>query len=140
MSTDTSSSLATQAADLQQSQAALDATRQVAAKLVNHGVQIWSPDLVKFLSIAILLFTLASLVLCAILLWRSRSPGFHVLRVFGVITIIGVSALLLVVGYSNEQLTPIVGLFGAIAGYLLGKDKDGGAAPRSDASQETPPK
>lgn len=32
------------------------------------------------------------------------------------------SSLLLVVGYSNDQLTPIVGLFGAIAGYLLGKD------------------
>jgi hypothetical protein len=28
----------------------------------------------------------------------------------------------MVVGYSNEQLTPIIGLFGAVAGYLLGKD------------------
>ncbi len=32
------------------------------------------------------------------------------------------SALLLGMGYSNKQLTPNVRLFGAIAGYLLGKD------------------
>ena len=57
-----------------------------------------------------------------VLLWRSGAPPHQVLRVFGVITILGFSALLLVVGYNNEQLTPIVGLFGAIAGYLLGKD------------------
>jgi len=43
------------------------------------------------------------------------------LRAFGILSIICVSAVLLVVGYNNEQLTPSVGLFGAIAGYLLGK-------------------
>jgi len=39
-----------------------------------------------------------------------------------VVIIVGLSALLLVAGFSNDQLTPIVGLFGAIAGYLLGKE------------------
>jgi len=77
---------------------------------------------VKFLAVAILAFTLLSLLLCAVLLWRSRATGYHVLRIFGVLSIIGFSAFLLAVGYSNEQLTPIVGLFGAVAGYLLGKD------------------
>ena len=47
----------------------------------------------------------------------------------GVLAILAFSALLLVVGYSNEQLTPIIGLFGAIAGYLLGKETKGGGAP-----------
>lgn len=131
MSTETST-IAQQAAELQQSQIALEAATQMTAKASSHGVQVWSPELVRFLSVSILIFTLCSLVLCAVLLWRSKAPGFHVLRVFGVITIIGVSALLLVVGYSNEQLTPIVGLFGAIAGYLLGKDKEPNA-PRTDA-------
>jgi hypothetical protein len=118
------SAIAKQAAELQQSQLALETAAQMTAKASSHGVQVWSPELVRFLSVSILIFTLSSLILCAVLLWRSKAPGFHVLRVFGVITIIGVSALLLVVGYSNEQLTPIVGLFGAIAGYLLGKDKE----------------
>jgi hypothetical protein len=42
-----------------------------------------------------------------------------VIRALGIISILG---LLLIVGYSNERLTPIIGLFGAIAGYLVGRD------------------
>jgi len=85
-------------------------------------VQPWSPELVKFLSIGVLGFSCLVLILSTVLLWRAGAPPQQVLRVFGVISIVGFSALLLVVGYNNEQLTPIVGLFGAIAGYLLGKD------------------
>jgi hypothetical protein len=85
-------------------------------------VQPWSPELVQFLAIGVLGFSCVALSMATALLWRSGAPPHQVLRVFGVITILGFSALLLVVGYNNEQLTPIVGLFGAIAGYLLGKD------------------
>lgn len=85
-------------------------------------VQPWSPELVKFLAIGVLAFSCIALIMAAVLLWRSTAPPNQVLKVFGVISILCFSALLLVVGYSNEQLTPIVGLFGAIAGYLLGKD------------------
>lgn len=84
----------------------------------------WNHDLVTFLSTSILIFTFGALLIGAILLWRHRSQSSQILHVLGVITILGVSAFLLVVGYSNEQLTPIIGLFGAIAGYLLGKDSD----------------
>lgn len=85
-------------------------------------VQPWSQELVQFLSIGVLGFTCIALIMATVLLWRSDASPHQVLRVFGVISILGFSALLLVVGYNNEQLTPIVGLFGAIAGYLLGKD------------------
>tara|TARA_R110001599_G_scaffold333327_1_gene549247 strand:- start:551 stop:916 length:366 start_codon:yes stop_codon:yes gene_type:complete len=85
-------------------------------------VQPWSPELVQFLAISVLGFSCVALVMATVLLWRSGAPPHQVLQVFGVITILAFSALLLVVGYNNEQLTPIVGLFGAIAGYLLGKD------------------
>lgn len=84
----------------------------------------WTQDLVLFLASSILLFTFGALLIAAILLWRHKPQGSQILHVLGVITILGVSAFLLVVGYSNEQLTPIVGLFGAIAGYLLGKDSN----------------
>lgn len=86
------------------------------------GGHTWSPDMVQFLTIATFAFLSLTLILCTVLLWRRNATGQQILRVFGIITIIGLSALLLFVGYSNEQLTPIVGLFGAIAGYLLGKD------------------
>lgn len=114
MATDTDAALAA----LDTAQKALDQTPVSAAA----WVQPWSPELVQFLAIAVLGFSCLALVMATFLLWRSRAQAGQILRVFGVITILGFSALLLVVGYNNEQLTPIVGLFGAIAGYLLGKD------------------
>lgn len=79
-------------------------------------------ETVTILSLSVLVFTFMALILSTILLWRQRSSAQHVLRIFGILSIVGVSAFLIIVGYSNEQLTPIIGLFGAIAGYLLGKD------------------
>lgn len=84
--------------------------------------QPWSSDLVQFLSISLLAFTTFALIMASVLMWRTNASPQHILRVFGIVAIIGVSALLLVTGFSNDQLTPIIGLFGAIAGYLLGKD------------------
>jgi hypothetical protein len=116
----------------QQAADAVSINLMTASEPTLHG---WSPALVKFLAVSIIAFTLAALCLCTVLLWRSRATGFHVLRIFGVITILGISALLLIVGYSNEQLTPIVGLFGAIAGYLLGKDTTSSSATSPSVAQ-----
>ena len=125
-------------AALAEAQRVVDVAKSATVRSVQTPLEGWSPELVKFLAIAILAFTLLSLLLCAVLLWRSRATGYHVLRIFGVLSIIGVSALLLAVGYSNEQLTPIVGLFGAVAGYLLGKDTTT-PAPPSTPPIERPP-
>ena len=84
--------------------------------------QPWTPELVQYLSISLMAFTILTLILASVLLWRSNASPQHVLQVFGILAIIGISALLLITGFSNDQLTPIIGLFGAIAGYLLGKD------------------
>jgi hypothetical protein len=130
---------------LEDAQRAVDAAVTAAAARApggGGGLHGWTPELVQFLAVAILLFTLAALLLCTALMWRNRASGYHVLRVFGIVSILGISALLLVVGYSNEQLTPIVGLFGAVAGYLLGKDTTSTTPPAKagEASQESPPK
>jgi|GEM_PF-3272262 len=99
-----------------------------AQEVINNGhtqqFSPWTQDLVLILSISILVFTFGALLLGVSLLWRHKAKDAQILHVMGVITIIGVSAFLLVVGYSNEQLTPIIGLFGAIAGYLLGKESN----------------
>lgn len=113
------------ATDTAAAMSALDAAQKTLDKAQSSPttwVQPWSPELVQFLAIGVLGFSCVALIMATALLWRSGAPPHQVLRVFGVITILGFSALLLVVGYNNEQLTPIVGLFGAIAGYLLGKD------------------
>jgi len=115
-------------------QAALSTPPAVGAA-TQAASQTWSPDLIRFLSTSVLMFTFGALVLASVLLLRTRAPASQILRVFGVISIIGISALLLVVGYSNDQLTPIVGLFGAIAGYLLGKDS--GATPPAHPDHDT---
>ena len=117
------------ATDAAAAMSALDAAQQALDKAQaspSAWVQPWSPDLVQFLAIGVLGFSSVALTMATVLLWRSGAPAHQVLRVFGVITILCFSALLLVVGYSNDQLTPIVGLFGAIAGYLLGKDAKAG--------------
>ncbi|WP_256677924.1 hypothetical protein [Pseudomonas sp. SJZ079] len=82
--------------------------------------------LMPSLATSILFFTFFALLLAAVLLWKKESSALDMLRLFGVILIVGLSSFLLVAGYSDDQLTPIVGLFGAIVGYLLGKDSGKG--------------
>ncbi|MEO6958480.1 MAG: hypothetical protein ABI228_04485 [Burkholderiaceae bacterium] len=84
--------------------------------------QPWSEPLVKYLSMSVLGVLVIAFILCTALLWKRNTDAPEILKIFGILSIIGLSALLLITGFSNEQLTPIVGLFGAIAGYLLGKD------------------
>lgn len=107
---------------LSEAQATVDQSLSVA------GHQPWSPELVTYLATAILIVVVITLALGTFLMWKKSTNGQDVLRLYGVVIIVGLSALLLVVGFSNDQLTPIVGLFGAIAGYLLGKEspKEGG--------------
>ncbi len=118
------------ATDTSTAMSALDAAQKAfdhaAAGASGAMLQPWSQELVRFLATGVLGFSAIAMLLATVLLWRTNAPAQQVLRVFGVITIVAFSALLLVVGYNNEQLTPIVGLFGAIAGYLLGKDGKAG--------------
>ena len=64
-----------------------------------------------------------------------------ILKLFGILSIIGMSSILLVTGYNKDQLTPIVGLFGAISGYLLGKESESGTQqpPKMDSASPEPP-
>lgn len=112
-------------AALATAQRAFDAAKAAAASSKEFLLHGWSPELVKFLALCLLGFTLLAIAIAAVLLWRSRATAYHVLRTIGVISILGISSVLVIVGYSTEQLTPIVGLFGAVAGYLLGKDTAG---------------
>ncbi len=108
----------------EKSQAILDelAKAQNTAPTYLPHIQPWDPELIKYLATGVLGFCVISLVLCALLLARQRASSGQILRLFGILSIINVSAFLLIVGYGADQLTPIIGLFGGIAGYLLGKD------------------
>jgi hypothetical protein len=99
---------------------------------------LWSPDLVCKLSLGIGMFAIILLACVTILLRRETehvSPE-QILRTFGILIIIFAAIFLVIAGYSDTQITPVIGLLGTIAGYLLGrkieppepKDRGGGAS------------
>ncbi|MAE63773.1 MAG: hypothetical protein CMJ18_05830 [Phycisphaeraceae bacterium] len=52
-----------------------------------------------------------------------------ILRFNGLTLIIVAGVLLVTAGYSNQQMAPVIGLLGAIAGYLLGTGEKPGRPP-----------
>lgn len=88
----------------------------------NTSAGAWTPELAQTLTMFVLIFALLVLLLVTWLLRKNSAPAGMVMKIFGLVLILCLSSVLLVVGYSDAQLTPIIGLFGAIAGYLLGKD------------------
>jgi len=81
--------------------------------------QPWNAKLVKFLSVAILAFGAAVLGMMTYLVMQNKDSG-AVLRLFTVPLVIVASVFLVVAGFTNQQITPVVGLLGTIVGYILG--------------------
>jgi hypothetical protein len=117
--------------------AELDAARADGASSVSSGTlqgteqaelkQPWSPELVTRLSGSFLLFGGAICAVTAALLWR-RCRAADILRAFSLPLIIVSAVYLVVTGYSDQQISSVIGLLGAIAGYILGS-RDQPASP-----------
>ncbi len=88
----------------------------------------WTSANAMTISSVVLGFGLLVLFLATYLLKSGRSPE-SILRIFGTILIIVASIFLVVAGYSNNQIAPVMGLLGTIAGYLLGKEEKTAKAP-----------
>ena len=74
------------------------------------------------LTLIILVFGLIALGFLYAISRRAQAP-LMVLRIY-VITIIVFGTLAIVsAGYSSEQIAPVIGLFGTIAGYILGRSE-----------------
>lgn len=72
------------------------------------------------LSCALLAFGLVVLFLIGYLIKVGKDPE-DLLRSFGTVLIIIAAVFLIVAGYSEKQIAPVIGLLGTVAGYLLGK-------------------
>ena len=84
----------------------------------------WSTHDAMTISAAVLVFGCIIMVLATTLLYKGRSAD-DVLKLFGTVVIVIFAAFLVVAGYTDTQIAPVIGLLGTIAGYLLGsKDKD----------------
>lgn len=72
------------------------------------------------LTILVLVFALASLLL---FFWLAKTGKFDqfMMRLYVIIILVFGTLLVVSSAYGTEQITPVVGFFGTIAGYLLGR-------------------
>ena len=75
------------------------------------------------LSMAVLGFGLCALLMELILLCRIHVTADEIMRTLTVTLIVVVSLTLVSSGFGEKQITPVLGLFGTIFGYLLGSAK-----------------
>ena len=95
----------------------------------------WSVTNAMTISAVVLVFGVFVLLLATYLI-RIGKNSEPVLRIFGTILIIVISVFLVVAGYTSNQIAPVMGLLGTIAGYLLGKE----TSPRSGPEAGREPK
>ena len=81
----------------------------------------WSVTNAMTMSVIVLLFGLFVILLATYLI-RAGKNTEAVLRIFGTILIVMVAVFLVVAGYTDTQIAPVIGLLGTIVGYLLGKE------------------
>lgn len=73
------------------------------------------------LSYGILLFGLLLIIsILAFQLFRRERSLFYTFKLIGIMFIGTISVFLIPAGFDNDQITPVVGLLGTLAGYLVG--------------------
>ncbi len=84
-------------------------------------VRTFLSDFEFWLSAEILVFGCVVIVFESWLLRKSRMSAEDTLRVYAVTLIIVGTFFTITAGFSADQVAPAMGLFGTIAGYLLGR-------------------
>lgn len=80
----------------------------------------WSTSQAMTMSAIVLVFGIIVILTIAYLIQKGKNPD-ELLKIFGTSLIIVMAIFLVVAGYSDQQIAPVMGLMGTIAGYLLGK-------------------
>ncbi len=111
---------------------------QVTPPPIGEGGQEFGPQKTIqeiYMSVAVLIFGVLVVAAQTILFYRQKANVEEAFKYF-IVTLIIIGALFLVTaGYGNQQIAPILGLLGTIAGYLLGKAFDGGGR-RSNSTEK----
>lgn len=97
----------------------------------------WTTQNAMTMSSVVLVFGLVVIVICAGLMRASRPSSEAVLRVFGTVLIITGALFLVVAGYDDKQMAPVMGLLGTLAGYLLGKAPAAGEGSGADRERRS---
>lgn len=72
------------------------------------------------LTVIILFFALLALLLLYLMVRHERCREFQ-LRIFTITILVFGSLLVTAAGFGQETLAPVIGFFGTIAGYILGR-------------------
>ncbi len=77
--------------------------------------------------LALIVIGLGVIVIAALsfVLWKKAASAEDAIRAYALVLILVGTIVLICAGYSNDQIAPAMGLFGTVAGYLLGR-KGGG--------------
>jgi len=75
-----------------------------------------------FLSLSVLLFGIFVIIQQAFIIRNSSFEANDIIKIFGLSFIIVATLFLITSGYSDRQIAPAMGLFGTIAGYILGRN------------------
>ncbi len=74
------------------------------------------------LTLVIFLFALVAIGFFYILIRTERATPF-LLRIYVIIILVFSSLLIVSSSYSTHQIAPVIGFFGTVAGYLLGRSE-----------------
>ncbi len=97
----------------------------------------WTTQNAMTMSGIVLVFGLVVIVICAALMRASRPTPEAVLRVFGTVLIVTGALFLVVAGYDDKQMAPVMGLLGTLAGYLLGKAPAAGEGTGAERERQS---
>jgi len=101
----------------------------------------WTSKEALALSYSILIFGLLVLGLMSTLVAKYKININRLLRAFALVLIIVAAVFLIVAGYTEQQIAPVMGLLGTIAGYLLGSrhaTEEGATTEKETPSTGTP--
>jgi len=88
-----------------------------------------------YLSVGLLAFGAIMLGLEFGVLFRARRPWNELdFKIIVTTLVVLMGVFLVVAGFSQEQITPVIGLLGAIVGYVLGRESFG-SVPRAAVAQ-----
>lgn len=114
--------IAQQKATIEKNQLERQLTKEIMIETNGTMPPWWSTTNAMTLSSAVLVFGFFVILIAAYLI-KSGKSAESVLRIFGTILIVVSSLFLVVAGYSDKQIAPVLGLLGTIVGYLLGKEE-----------------
>ncbi len=89
-------------------------------------------------SCAVLGFGLLTLLLECWLALKDKLAGDLAFKIIGVTIVVTAGLFVIPAGYSQDQMSPLMGLLGAVAGYLLGKESLTRAPSTTATSQSSP--